>query len=48
MYDRFCQEKENGRFPNAIELLLVNVDDKKIRKTINKAAKESSKEMNNK
>lgn len=45
MYNRVLKEKENGRFPNTIELLLVNVDNLEIRRLIKKTSEISSKEI---
>ena len=45
MYNRVLKEKENGRFPNTIELLLVNVDNSEIRRLIKNTSEMSSKEI---
>lgn len=45
MYNRVLKEKENGRFPNTIELLLVNVDNSEIRRLIKNTSEISSKEI---
>ena len=45
MYNRILKEKESGRFPNTIDLTLVNVDDSKIRELIKKTSEMSSKEI---
>jgi len=45
MYNRILKEKGNGRLPNSIDLVLVDVDDKSIRELIKKTSENSSKEL---